>query len=308
MGRAIRIVLGLGVLLVAVAAVYAYGKLTSFEVEKLTEDVSVIRGFGGNVGVLHTDVGVVVVDTMSFVIQGRQVRRLAEQIGDGGTAAIINTHYHMDHTHGNPAFAAGAKVVSTRRTLDYLRFFDADFWKGDHADTLPNITFDERHELRIGGKTIRVYHPGRGHTGGDLVALFKEDRVLHAGDLLVTGRYPNVDLEAGGSLKEWIRTLDRVLELDFDRVIPGHGATTDRDGLARFQRFLKDLWSQVSAAASAGKSLDETLASVDLAYDDGFEVVSIPFVVKLDRDFVIRRAWEEASGTVAPADVPAAQP
>jgi glyoxylase-like metal-dependent hydrolase (beta-lactamase superfamily II) len=308
MGRIVRIAVGLVVLLAAVAAVYVYSEIMTLGTEKVTEDVSVIRGLGGNVGVLRTETGVVVVDTMTFVAQGRQIRKLAEEIGGGGIKAIINTHYHRDHTHGNPAFAAGAKVVATRRTLDYLRFFDADYWQGDHADTLPNITFDDDHELRIGGKTIRLYDRGRGHTGGDLVVLFKEDRVLHAGDLFFNGRYPNIDLEAGGSVQAWIQTLDRVLEIDFERVIPGHGATTDREGLLAFQRFLKDLWAQASSAASAGKGLKETLASVDLVHDDGYAVTSIPFLVKLDRDFVVRRAWEEASGSVAPIDVPVAKP
>jgi glyoxylase-like metal-dependent hydrolase (beta-lactamase superfamily II) len=308
MGRIVRIVLGLAVLSSAIAAVYVYSEIMSLETEKLTDDVSVIRGLGGNVGVLRTETGVVIVDTMSFTAQARQIRRLAEEIGGGGVKAIVNTHYHMDHTHGNPAFPAGAKVVSTRRTLDYLRFFDGEYWEGDHSATLPNVAFDDRHELRIGGKTIRLHHKGRGHTGGDLVVLFEEDRVLHAGDLFFNGRYPNIDLEAGGSVQEWIRTLDRVLELDFDTVIPGHGATTDREGLLRFQRFLKDLWAQAGTAAGAGRSLEETLATVDLAYDDDFAVISIPFMVRLDRDFVVQRAWEEASGAISPVEVPVAKP
>jgi len=245
---------------------------------------------------------------MTFVAQGRRIRDLAERIGGGPTQAVINTHYHIDHTHGNPAFAAGTKVVSTQRTRDYLMFFDPKYWEGDAAGTVPNETFDGQHDLRIGGKTIRLLHLGRGHTGGDLVVLFKEDRVIHTGDLFFNHRYPNIDLEAGGSVREWIGTLDRVLAMDFDKVIPGHGLVTDREGLEAFQRFLQDLWTQTSDAVAAGKSLSETLATVDLRYDEGYEVYSIPFVVRLDRDFVVRRAWEEASGAVLPAEVPVSKP
>jgi hypothetical protein len=59
---------------------------------------------------------------------------------------------------------------------------------------------------------------------------------------------------------------------------------------------------------AAGKTLRETLATVELQYDEGYEIYSIPFVVKLDRDFVVRRAWEEASRAVSPAAVPVSKP
>jgi cyclase len=308
MKRTAGVVIGAVILVLGFGAVYVYHQIMSFEVEKVTEDVSVIHGFGGNVGVLATERGAVVVDTMTFMAQGRRIRELAERIGGGPTQAVINTHYHIDHTHGNPGFAAGTKVVSTQRTRDYLMFFDADYWDGDAAGTVPNVTFDDRHELQIGGKTIRLYHFGRGHTGGDLVVLFKDDRVIHTGDLFFDHRYPNIDLEGGGSVPLWIGILDRILAIDFDEVIPGHGMVTDREGLEAFQRFLRDLWTQVSDAVAEGKTLRETLAAVDLQYDEGYEVYSIPFVVRLDRDFVVRRAWEEASGAVSPAAVPVASP
>lgn len=308
MGRIAGMVTGVAVLVLGIGAVYVYDEVMTLEAEQVTEDVSAIYGFGGNVGVLRTERGVVIVDTMTLIAQGRRIRELAERIGGGPTQAVINTHYHIDHTHGNPAFAAGTKVVSTQRTRDYLMFFDADYWKGDAAGTVPNVTFDERHELRIGGKTIRLRHLGRGHTGGDLVVLFKEDRVIHTGDLFFNHRYPNIDLEAGGSVWEWIETLDRVLAIDFDEIIPGHGRVTGREGLEAFQRFLQDLWKQASDAVAAGKTLRETLATVELQYDEGYEIYSIPFVVKLDRDFVVRRAWEEASRAVSPAAVPVSKP
>jgi cyclase len=232
---------------------------------------------------------------MTFRIQGRRIRDKAEELG-GPTQAIINTHYHMDHTHGNPAWASGMRVVATERTLDYLRAIDGDYWEGDAAGTLPNETFDDEHVLRFGDKTVRLVHPGRGHTDGDLVALFVEDRVLHTGDLFFNGRYPNIDLEAGGSVTEWGDTIDRLLELDFELVIPGHGPVTDREGLIAFQRFIRQLAALGDQAAREGLSLEDTLALDGLDADEGFDVMQIPFVMKLDRKFVITRAWQEATG------------
>jgi len=87
-------------------------------------------------------------------------------------------------------------------------------------------------------------------------------------------------------------------------VIPGHGAVTDRDGLIAFQSFIRELAAVAADAAAAGKSLEETLASANLREDEGYEAMSIPFVMNRDRDYVIRRAWEEATGAVKPIPLP----
>jgi glyoxylase-like metal-dependent hydrolase (beta-lactamase superfamily II) len=293
------------IVLLGIGAIYAYQRVATLEAARVTDDVHVLQGLGGNVGVLKTERGAVIVDTMTFRMQGDRVREQAEKLGGGPTQAIINTHYHIDHTHGNPAFAAGTRVIATQLTRDYLLHFDGPYWQGDAAATTPNETFDgELHELRIGGKTIRLLHPGRGHTGGDLVVLFVEDRVVHMGDLYVNGMYPNIDLEAGGSVKEWAETLDRVLALDFDHVIPGHGPVTDRAGIVAFQRFQRELWQLAEQGAREGKSFEQTRELPGLDADAGFTAMRIPLVMSLDRDFVIRRAWQEATGAVGPAQVP----
>lgn len=307
--------IGAAVLLAVAAAafVWAYQEVTTLESVRVTDDVHLVQagGINGNVAVLATADGAVVVDTMTFRMQGARIRELAERLSGGPVQAVINTHYHLDHSHGNPGFPAGTRIVATQRTLDYMLAFDGPFWRGegvtglfgaDNAGTLPNDTFEGERELRVGGKTIRTLQLGRGHTGGDLVVHFVEDRVLHLGDLLFNGRYPNIDLEAGGSVEAWIGTLDRVLALDFDRVIPGHGPVTDRAGVERFQDFLRELWELVRQAAGEGLPLERTqeLARQTLTKDAGFVSVGIPGVIRLDRDFVVRRAWEEATGAVRP--------
>jgi len=285
------------------AAIYSYQKVVSIEVERVSDDVYVIYGLGGNTGVLRTDPGAVIVDTMTFRTQGVRIREQAERLA-GPTQAIINTHYHADHTHGNPAFAPGVRVLSTERTRAYLTALDADYWEGDAAETLPNETIARSQELRIGGKTLRLLHPGRGHTDGDLVAYFVEDRVVHMGDLYFNHYYPNIDLEAGGSIPEWIDSIDRVLELDFDVVIPGHGRVSDREGLRGFQRFLQQLAAVGEEAARTGRTLDDTLAHARFDADAGYAPLAVPFVFRFDRDFVIRRTWEEAMGQFQRVNVP----
>jgi glyoxylase-like metal-dependent hydrolase (beta-lactamase superfamily II) len=307
MGRVLGAVLGAAVAAAGIGAVWLYNAVTSLESERVSGDVHVIRGVGGNVGVLRTAAGAVVVDSMLFRMQGRRIRELAERIAGGPVQAVLNTHYHRDHTHGNPAFAGGTRVVATARTRDYLLRFDASSWEGAAAETLPNDLVETSHEMRIGGKTIRSLHPGAGHTGGDLVVLFVEDRVLHAGDLLFAGRYPRIDLAGGGSVRAWIASLDRVLELDFERVIPGHGPVTDKDGVRRFQAFLAEVVATVEAALARGQSLEETLAGARLESDAGFEPGGLPPFAVFTRETVLEEVWAELGGSAAPAAVPPAE-
>ncbi|MEE4145097.1 MAG: MBL fold metallo-hydrolase, partial [Halieaceae bacterium] len=97
-----------GLLLVAVLVIvscgYVFVQLRTIEVERLSDDLSVLRGLGGNTAVLRTDAGAVVVDTMLLPLQGQRIRELARELTGADTVLLINTHYHLDHTHGNPAF------------------------------------------------------------------------------------------------------------------------------------------------------------------------------------------------------------
>jgi glyoxylase-like metal-dependent hydrolase (beta-lactamase superfamily II) len=302
-GRKVGVIAAVLIAMVGLLFVYLYNRIILIDHEAVTDSVHVIYGVGGNVAVLRTQRGAVIVDTMTFPIQGRRIRDLAERIGGGPTQAVVNTHYHADHTHGNPAWPAGTRIVATERTRAYLERFDPDFWEDSAAASAPNDLFTDSHELRIGDKTIRSYYLGRGHTGGDLVVLFVEDRVLHTGDLFFNRQYPNIDLEAGGSVQQWAETLDRVLALGFDKVIPGHGPVTDRAGLLEFRRFIAELAEFASESVAAGKSLEETLAAADLEHDEAFEEMVFLYFYRFDRDFVIRRAWEEASGIVQPVEL-----
>ena len=285
------------VLVVALGFVfYLRADMQKFTVTEVTPDLHMISSeWGGNVGVLKTGAGTVIVDTMTFTMQGRIIRAMAEEITGEPVTMVINSHYHLDHTHGNPAFDPGTRVVATERTLHHLEQLDSGHFSGDAAALLPNETFAIEDTLVIGDKTIRVMHPGRGHTDGDLVVLFEEDRVLHTGDLFFHKHYPNIDLEAGGSVVAWGDTLDNLFELPFDQVIPGHGALTDAEGMRQFQEFIRELAELGSYAASINGSLEDTLVNGRLTADMGYVPITFGPIMSLDREFVMRRAWEEAT-------------
>ncbi len=293
-----RIILGL--LLVTLLAaigtgIFFYRTLSPFEYEQITDDVWVVHAFPSNSAILRTEEGAVIVDTLTFGFQGDWIRELAEELVDGPVVALINTHYHQDHTHGNPSFEPGTKVISTVNTRDHLINRDSEYWKGEAAELLPNDTFVHDHVLKLGGKTIISFHKGRGHTNGDLVALFVEDRVLMTGDLMFNGLFPRIDAEAGGSVRAWGETLASVVKLGFDIVVPGHGPVTDLEGLRGYQRFMEELWVDVKAAVDEGLSLEETLATVDLEEARDLQPFTVPTVMTVDRESVIRQAWEEAA-------------
>lgn len=291
-----RLLVNFAIAVIALAAIVAgwvFWRAGRIDVEKVAEGLYMMTGAGGNVGVLVTDAGVVVVDTMTFVRQGEAIRTRIAEITSQPVVAVINTHYHLDHTHGNPAFPPGTKVISTEHTLQHLHALDAAYWKDSPAkELLPNDTFRDERTLEIGGETLRLVHPGRGHTDGDLVVLFTRQRVAHVGDLFFNGHFPNIDLEARGTVRGWGDTLDRVLALDFDGVIPGHGPYSNRRGLERFQAFMRSLWQQTTAVVESGGSLDDAKERVDLRE---FPMTSLWLAPYLNRSFVIRRAYEEAS-------------
>jgi cyclase len=276
---------------VAAAASWVWWRIDHLDVAQLRPGVYALAGIGSNVGILVTDEGPVVVDTMTLVRQGHRILDAVHELTPHPVAAVLNTHYHLDHTHGNPAFPPGTSVVATTRTRRHLEERDADFWRDPPArDLLPNSTFDTTQVIHLGGKTVRGYHLGRGHTDGDAVYLFVEDRVLCTGDLVTNGVYPNIDLEAGGSVREWAGTLDRVLQLEFDTVIPGHGPVTDRAGVKRFREFIATLWTETKTIADRGGTLEN---AEELVHLDGFGLRPLWWYPVLNREFVIRRTWEE---------------
>jgi cyclase len=290
-----RIVIALAVMAVAVAAFvgFQFYRFMRTETIKIDDRFYVVLGGGGNTAVLIGDDGVLVVDT-KFWHPGRQLPGIIAALTDKPVKVIINTHYHADHTHGNPNYAVGTTVIAQRRTRAHLIALDDDFWEAEPAwNLLPADLVDDEKSLHFGDETIRIIHPGRGHTDGDVVVYFSKRRIIATGDLFVNGRYPRIDLRGGGSGREWPATLDKVLAIsETAQYIPGHGALADRAGLVRFQSYLRSLVTQVEERAAQGRSLSEIQHAVDLHEYDDF--VTIPFLSSRARN--IQWVYEEVTG------------
>jgi glyoxylase-like metal-dependent hydrolase (beta-lactamase superfamily II) len=118
------------------------------------------------------------------------------------------------------------------------------------------ITFTDQTAVFLGGKEVRAYYFGRGHTNGDAIIYFPALRTLHTGDLMA-GTTPLIDYPGGGSLAEWTNTLDRALKLDFDTVIPGHGPVTTKAGLTTYRNNVDKERVRVTSLIREGKTQDE---------------------------------------------------
>ena len=140
--------------------------------------------------------------------------------------------------------------------------------------TPPNTTLSERLTLHRGGREIQFHFFGRAHTEGDVIVYLPDDRVIITGDML-TGGLPYM---GDGYVNEWIETLDRVKALDFDWIIPGHGAPyRERERIDHLQAYLRDLWDQSVALHGEGVSPEDAAGRIDLtAHADNFDGISGP--------------------------------
>lgn len=214
----------------------------------------------GNITVLVADEGVVLIDD-KFAMDHDGVIAELRKITDKPVLYVINTHLHQDHTGGNAAMQAiSAKVVAhenARRTMAETQ-----------SSGLPNLTLEEHLRLYHGEFMLDLYYLGRGHTDGDIVVHLPRQRIVVMGDLFATWE-PYVHLihyAAGGSLREWSRTLERALALDFDTVIPGHSGVTDRAHLETYLATTVRMQNMIREMNRAQRSRSEIQAMLEMEF------------------------------------------
>src|SRR5262249_17264513 len=137
------------------------------------------------------------------------------------------------------------------------------------------ITVADETQVVLGGKEVAAKYVGRGHTNGDAVIYFPSERVLHTGDLFVSSGAPFCDTSAGGSIKEWDATIRKALELDFDTVIPGHGAVAKKADLVKWVETLMTIRNRVKNACAGGVA--DAASRIDL------KDIGIPSLGMLER-------------------------
>lgn len=221
---------------------------------RVTDDIYVIHNefVPGNITVLVTDDGVLLVDT-KYAIDYENVGPMLAEITDQPIRYVVNTHYHDDHSGANGIFQGdGASVFAAENAR--VKMIDSGRTEG-----LPDMTIEDRATIHIGDTSVDLYYFGRSHTDGDIVAHFPDYGVLAAGDMYANdpGTPELVEYPGGGSAREWPRTLTRALRLDFDTVVPGHGTVASRSEMEGFRDETQRLSDMVQSMLREGRSRDD---------------------------------------------------
>jgi cyclase len=219
-------------------------------IQQLKPDLYFVAGTGGNVAAYVTSEGVILIDDMyernyaEIVQQVRTVTPLPIRY-------VLNTHHHGDHAGGNVgAVADKITVIAHDNVLNNMIRLKQ---RG-----MPSITYAQDTKVHLGGREVRAAYYGRGHTNGDSVIYFPAERVVHTGDLFLKRVAPEFtpffDYANGGSMVEQVTVMDRILALDFDTAIPGHGPVSTRADVEKWRADLIALRDRLLGMLKQGAS------------------------------------------------------
>jgi cyclase len=255
----------------ALAAARArFGKVP-IESAKLSENLTLLRGPGGNVVVLNGRDGKLLVDTFTQLAWDR-FKKTLDEISNAPVKLAIDSHWHWDHTDNNVNVrGTGATLIAHEKTLKRLKeTHDLDVI-GLHFDpspenALPQKTFKESYQLNFSGEHVALGHIAPAHTDSDIYIHFQKANVLHMGDVFFNGIYCYIDKGTNGSIGGMIAGATKMLAMvDNDtKIVPGHGPLGDKGDLRKFRDMLVTARARVQKLKSSGKSLEQAVAAKPL--------------------------------------------
>ena len=262
-------------LLIAVALLtvtVAQSEEVNVTANPVTEQIFMITGKGGNIGLFIGEDGTFLIDDQFAPLTDKIVAAI-KSVGGDFPKFLINTHYHGDHTGGNENFGRQGTLIfshhNVRERLSSGSFIAAFNNKREAVakEGLPVVTFSEDISFHLNGDTVQAIHMPHAHTDGDSIIYFKQANVIHAGDLFFNGFYPFIDVTHGGSLKGTIEAVDEVLAMadDDTKIIAGHGPRGDKAQLAEYRNMLQTAYERLSKLKAEGKSAQEAAAAKPLA-------------------------------------------
>ncbi len=229
--------------------------------QKVSGNVHMLIGAGGNIGVSAGEDGILIVDDQ-FAPLADKIRASLAAIKPGPVVFLLNTHFHGDHTGGNAAFGGEATIVAhqnVRKRLANEQTVRGQTVAPSPKVALPVVTFENSLSIHWNGEEIRVTYLPIGHTDGDSIVHFTGSNVVHMGDDFFAGRFPYVDLGSGGNAVSLAANVGKVIAtLPADvKIIPGHGPLSTLDDLKHYHRMLEDTIATVKKAKDSGRSLDQ---------------------------------------------------
>lgn len=257
----ICLVLTVCVLTATAQAQQDFGKV-EIRVQQVAGNVYMLEGAGGNIGVSVGSDGVLIIDDQ-FAPLADKIRAALKSINPGPLKFVLNTHWHGDHTGGNPIFGREAAIIAhdnvRRRLTGELKPATGNQTAPPMAAAgLPVVTYAQSVSVHFNGEEISVTHFPKGHTDGDSVMYFTRSNVAHLGDDFFTGRFPFVDLNSGGSVEGLERNIGEVIRMlpAGVRIIPGHGPVSSLDDLKAYHRMLQETIGAVREQIKRKQPLD----------------------------------------------------
>ena len=237
-------------------------------IEKISDNVHVLFGLGGNILVSTGDDGVLLVDDQMPELKYKILRSL-RKIGGRSVDYVINTHWHFDHAEGNLAFGPdGAKIVAHENSrsmmlnpkpinLSFIVYPQQPY----PLNSVPQITYQDTMKLHLNGEQIELYHFGHAHTTGDTAVFLRNSNVLHMGDVFNMTGPPFIDAGNGGSIDGIISFCEEVLKVVNDKtvVVPGHGPISTTEDLQTYIDMLIVVRDRIQQGIQQGKSLQEII-------------------------------------------------
>jgi len=246
----------IGCLLMLSAEAAAQSSRPDDEITKLADDVYLFRHQFHQAIFITTPKGVIVTDPINADAAAwlnAEIKKLTDQ----PVRYVIYSHHHNDHITGGSVFAGQAIFVS--HALARPNILQA----ADPTTPVPDLTFTDRMSIDLGGTQVELIYTGKNHSDNSVVMLLPQRKLLFAVDFIP------VETVAYRTLKsdypdEWIESLKKVEQLDFEVLVPGHGKIGRKDHVRLFRGYLEDLRAAVLEHVKQGRSLEESKQAVRL--------------------------------------------
>lgn len=225
-------------------------------VTKANANVYMLQGAGGNIGVLATETGLLLVDDQ-FAPLAKRIEKAMKEIADKELKYIVNTHFHGDHTGSNSYFSHKAPIFAHENVRTRLSNQEEN-----KQTALPVVTYDNGVNIYLADEQISLSHFPSAHTDGDTIVYFNKANVLHTGDLFFEVGFPYIDLKNGGTIKGYLAAVNKIIAQMPDDVviIPGHGKLTNKASYQKFSQMISYSIKHVGKLLAEGKNEQEILA------------------------------------------------
>jgi glyoxylase-like metal-dependent hydrolase (beta-lactamase superfamily II) len=254
---------------------HANAATTPIKITKLYDNIYLLQGLGGNMALQTGPEGNILIDA-SFAPAVPRILEAIAAISKDAPFALINTHWHGDHTGGNEGIhAAGYTIYAHENTRERLSAPQAmklfhTTTQPSPAGALPTITFADALHIWRNGDALDLVHYDPAHTDTDIYIHFQKANVLHVGDIWFNGIYPFIDEGTGGTIGGMIRAAKKTLAVagSDTKMIPGHGPLGSKADFQKYHDMLAAVRDKVSALKANGASEQEVIAKKPTAEFD----------------------------------------